>query len=975
MSDQRRHPNPTSHGRVSRHWTRSVLVLSLVVAATAATFSQSGPVALGPDGLMEPNPNFDIRSFKADPRWENDQAAAAYVARFQPAPAQALELAVNRVSGVARLEAAFKGIAVENSPTLGTTEIVSAMPGTDWLTPASDDRVAALRGFLAAHAAAYGVTDSQASDLALVSDYVNPAGNMGWAELEQRFNNIPVFQGRIRGGFTAKGELARTTGLLASGIDAGSLSTTPSVSAAQAISLAAASVSWKVAEASLAERPSESANHVSFDRGTMAGEPSAWLVYFPLAEGVVRLAWATQIIGNPDAYLSVIDGETGTLLFRKNMTEYQTQSATYVVYPSDSPAPASPSTSTPASPTQAPYVARQTFTLIGNEAPYTFNNLGWMTDGTNGANGHTDGNNVEAGVDVNGTDGVDAPVPGVGRVFNFAYNPETDSPATAAYRNGDVTNMFYWVNRYHDLTYLLGFTEVAGNFQNDNFGRGGVAGDRVRAEGQDSSGTNNANMLTPADGGRGRMQMFVWTGPTPDRSGDLDQDVIFHELTHGTSNRLHANASGLSTNMARGMGEGWSDFVARSLLSDPGDDPNGLYTTGGWVTYQLDGPGDNTNYYYGIRRFPYAPRAVTGGPMNRPHSPLTFADADSTQADLSDGAFPRGPVGSATLDQVHNLGEIWAGMLWEVRARFVTRLGGAVGNQRFLQWVIDGMKLDPVGPTFIQARDAIIAAANAGGATPADIADIWAGFATRGLGTLASVDNAGTGANNTRVTESFLRPGDPTPTFTINDVTALEGNSGTTTFTFTVSLANPSPGVEHRVSFATADGTATNAGAATTFTANTPTSIPAGAPTTTSGPAGPYPVTLNVSGMPTSLLDLNVRINGLTHEFLDDIDMLLVGPGGQKMVIQSDVGGSTEVLTPITYTIDDQAADILPDSTAITNGTYRPSNVGAGDAFVAPAPAGPHRGGGPSRHRHAQRHVRRHQPERHVVALHRRRRR
>ncbi len=124
------------------------------------------------------------------------------------------------------------------------------------------------------------------------------------------------------------------------------------------------------------------------------------------------------------------------------------------------------------------------------------------------------------------------------------------------------------------------------NFQHDNFGRGGAGNDRISAEGQDSSGTNNANFSTPADGGRGRMQMYVWTGPTPDRSGGLDQDVILHELTHGLSNRLHGNAMGLSDNMSRGLGEGWSDFYARALLLATADeDVNGIYTIGGWVTH------------------------------------------------------------------------------------------------------------------------------------------------------------------------------------------------------------------------------------------------------------------------------------------------------------------------------------------------------------------------------------------------------
>src|SRR4029077_5444420 len=142
-------------------------------------------------------------------------------------------------------------------------------------------------------------------------------------------------------------------------------------------------------------------------------------------------------------------------------------------------------------------------------------------------------------------------------------------------------------NLYHDRLYLLGFTEAARNFQNNNFGSGGVAGDRVRGEAQDSIGTNNANFSTPSDGGRGRMQMYIFPGPTPDRTSGLDHDVILHELTHGTSNRLHNNSTGLSSVMAGGMGEGWSDFYARALLSTADEDPNGIYTTGGWVTYEM----------------------------------------------------------------------------------------------------------------------------------------------------------------------------------------------------------------------------------------------------------------------------------------------------------------------------------------------------------------------------------------------------
>ena len=71
---------------------------------------------------------------------------------------------------------------------------------------------------------------------------------------------------------------------------------------------------------------------------------------------------------------------------------------------------------------------------------------------------------------------------------------------------------------------------------------------------------------------------------------------------------------------------------------------------------------------------------------------------------------------------MHNIGEVWASALFEVRARFITRLGFATGNQRILQFVTDGMKLDPINPTLLQGRDSILAAADAGGGTAADTA-------------------------------------------------------------------------------------------------------------------------------------------------------------------------------------------------------------------------------------------------------------
>jgi subtilisin-like proprotein convertase family protein len=79
----------------------------------------------------------------------------------------------------------------------------------------------------------------------------------------------------------------------------------------------------------------------------------------------------------------------------------------------------------------------------------------------------------------------------------------------------------------------------------------------------------------------------------------------------------------------------------------------------------------------------------------------------------------------------------------------------------------------------------------------------------------------------------------------------------------------------------------------------------------------------------------------MNHTFPDDIDVLLVGPGGQKLLLMSDAGGSDD-LANNTYTFDDTAAATLADGALNASGTYKPSNFGTGDTFPAPAPVGPY---------------------------------
>ena len=203
---------------------------------------------------------------------------------------------------------------------------------------------------------------------------------------------------------------------------------------------------------------------------------------------------------------------------------------TFRVFPSDGVAPGSPAQATPNG-FQAPEVPRSL--LVVNPADISaFSPDGWIATGQNA----TIGNNVDAHLDLNADNVPDLPRPdgGATRTFDFAFS---SAQAPTSWQPFAVTELFWRVNWYHDQLYSLGFNEAAHNFQTNNFGLGGVGGDAVAADAQDGSGTNNANFASsPTDGSSGRCQMYVFTGPTPDRDGDLDGDIgLYHELTHGTS--------------------------------------------------------------------------------------------------------------------------------------------------------------------------------------------------------------------------------------------------------------------------------------------------------------------------------------------------------------------------------------------------------------------------------------------------------
>ncbi|HVF30552.1 MAG TPA: M36 family metallopeptidase, partial [Pyrinomonadaceae bacterium] len=521
-------------------------------------------------------------------------------------------------------------VRIENNRELGIIESLTKTHGRMLTSTAGRTRAQTLKAFIL-DADWFGVASGD--QLVESADYANPDGNLSFARFEQSISGIDVFGAEVTAGFTRKGHMFRVINSLARDLGSETVSSDFG-SVEDAVIRAAGHIEIDVTPADLARLESPDGK-IRFSTKAVIDPVDAERFYFPEGNGFVRPAWRVQLTSDRFAYYVVVDAEDGTLLWRKNVFHNQSVAATYNVYgngtspmkTADSPSPFSPGCTSPFTCPQPPAVARTNFALVGNEAPNTFNNLGWIPDTglevrTPANPNITDGNNVEAGIDRTAPTGIDDNGWAFGnptRVFTYAYNPAPGMPAPGdeplppgpqpypptPFQQGVITQGFYLANRWHDEMYRIGFTEQARNFQHFNFGRGGTEGDRFMLELQDFSSTAGANSTILAEGSRPRTQMFVWAFPTPKRDGGLDSQMVVHELTHGTTSRVHGNITGLNSNMGRGMAEGWSDFYAISLLAESGDDRLGTHAFASYITYQVV-PGYESNYYYGLRRFPYA---------------------------------------------------------------------------------------------------------------------------------------------------------------------------------------------------------------------------------------------------------------------------------------------------------------------------------------------------------------------------------
>jgi extracellular elastinolytic metalloproteinase len=616
-------------------------------------------------------------------------------------------------------------------------------------TPTAGQPLQIALAYLNAHAADLGLTPTDLQNVVVANQYTDSDTGISHVALQQTVNGLDVASAYMTVGLTAQGEVISAGGSfvpnLSSLLPPGS-SLTPSIGAVDAVNAAARMLGLTPtqdpvvvsAAGDIAQTCTISAPGVSLD------DIPAHVQYVPTPDGSAVLAWDV-VLRTPDGqhwYDLTISGNAGTMVTQNDWVEHESYNV--VAPPNESPQDGG-------------------FTLQNNPADALASPFGWHdTNGVAGAEfTDTRGNNVDAHLDRNNNNVPDAdeggaPRPDGGASLDFSgfTQDPLSAPTTQQNQNIAQVNLYYTNNIAHDIHYHYGFTEAAGNFQVNNYGRGGAGNDAVQADAQDGGGLNNANFATPPDGTAPRMQMYLFNSTNPNRDGDLDNGVIIHEYGHGVSNRLTGGLAGsgnLSALQSGGMGEGWSDFFALMFLQRPTDRQYDSFTIGTYVEGQpQNGPG--------IRRHPYS--------LNMTIDPITFS--------AFNGGFPN--------NEVHNTGEIWCSALWDMNELLIEKYGydsnlytgwtaaagpGHAGNKLALRLVEDAMKLQPANPSFIDARNAIIAADNAldGGA---DLCEIWTAFARRGLGQLASTASA----SSATVTVDFTIPAgicNRTVTITVDD--------------------------------------------------------------------------------------------------------------------------------------------------------------------------------------------------------------
>lgn len=292
-----------------------------------------------------------------------------------------------------------------------------------------------------------------------------------------------------------------------------------------------------------------------------------------------------------------------------------------------------------------------------------------------------------------------------------------------------IVQAFYTTNWLHDFFYTAGFDELAGNAQQDNSGRGGLACDPLIVH----SAFFTTFTYPGTEGISPVLDLGLNSRSTSMRDANMDASITAHEWGHYMIGRLAGSTGptdGMGNLQGRSLHEGIADFIAVLIGLDAGDDLRGAFPVGSYYNLNYREPRNPlppaeapADLFYGIRRFPYS--------MDLAKNPLTFKHLAEPPSLPYYNWKGRGPI----LSEVHTAGEIFGAALFQCFGNIVAANPAVPFEElraRMAKVLVAALVAFPEHPTFLEARDALLTVIKL--ATPADHAPCRAGFATRGLG-------------------------------------------------------------------------------------------------------------------------------------------------------------------------------------------------------------------------------------------------
>ncbi|HEX2454801.1 MAG TPA: M36 family metallopeptidase [Vicinamibacterales bacterium] len=617
---------------------------------------------------------------------------------------------------------------VRLNPNTGTVRVLEA-PG---LSRAGNRSAAAVRALVSSAADRLGLDANDLASLTPVRDYVSASTGAHHLVFTQTLDGIPVFDGVVSVHVNREGEVLRVNSGAARGAGRQRAAV---ITAAQAAESAARSIRPELGfSAVVLGSAAGPASATRFAPGGFRRDVAVSHVWFPI-DGSVRLAWHVELEpdGSPQFYDLVVDAQNGDILLRRNRVKYENGVGRVVQSAETQQADPRRPDAMPLGPNGCPPPSNHELRSLNGQ----FRDPATVLDNS----GRLSGNNAHVFRRAKPTEGAFGTFDGTQWNFDFPFN-SADSAET---------QLFFALNFAHDFFYDLGFDEAAGNFQENNFGRGGLGGDSIVGLAR-ATGRNNATFQSAPDGANGIISMYLWDGfgcwsqdvdgdGVADIDGDYDLDIVLHEYQHGVSQRLNTVFTG---NEADAIGEGGGDFFAYSV---------------------------NNNALLAEYSYPDGLRAVNSKGYGDWYCLLGF------------------------LCEPHDNGEIWANVLWDLRERFrvdAVRGSQASGVNEAHQLYLDALKLSPPSPTMLDMRDAVLLAdalRNPGSPTSTNYCRIWETFGGRGMG-LNATDTQDNGFNQVgadfTVPSACAAPPSP-PVLTVSVPVPTATESGPVSGTFRIS--------------------------------------------------------------------------------------------------------------------------------------------------------------------------------------------